>query len=518
MTQKYTKMNAIKLKSFLILIGLCTYASSRAQSYLGLQQSNYGGIHQSNLNPANITNGVHKTYFNALNLGFGFNNDYVKLNMPFSVMQLITGNVPSQYKNPTTGKVDFQDEWLKEDVNGKPKNVNLYMQIRTPGFMVQLPLGIAVGLQYKNNISFQINNVAEPLARLAKYGVDSSDGTTLYSGPNKYVVGQNFRDNAFTINVNAYGELAGTVAKTIIKNENMVIKAGFTGKYLMGYATGYIKNQGMQFRVQGMDTIVFNETNVEYGYTDLSVFNNLSAVNIDLLTKKLQGSGFGYDIGGTVEIMPKSTRDITNKKTKYLFRVGASLLDCGSIHYKNNLKTTTITNSGDKNFYLNGAFAEAWSESTDRGIQYTDSVLRTILTIDSARKDVKTTMPTTLNLQFDYNVFKNLFIGANISQDLRGKDKIGVRKASYVMIIPRFESKLFEIAIPFGLMNDYRTGRIGFFARIGPVFVGSDNLIGQLKSNNFYGADFYVGLSMGITGKKDKDGDSDKSQQNNASE
>lgn len=509
MTQKYTKMNGLKVKTLLIFLNLILIKNAGAQTYLGLQQSNYGGIHQANLNPANIANGLHKFYINPFNLGFGFNNDYLQLNMPFTVTQLITGNVPQQYKN-SNGQIKFEDTWLKESVNGKAKNVNLYMQLRTPGFAMQLPLGFAIGVQYKNNISFQMNDIAEPLARLARYGVDSSKGNTLYSGPTQYEVGKNFSDNAFTININAYGELGGTIAKNIIKTDNMVLKAGFTGKYLMGYASGFIKNKGMQFRLQGMDTIVFNQTDLEYGYTDLSIFNNLNAVNIDMLTQKIQGSGFGYDIGATIEIKPEGTKRILNKKTNYLFRAGASLLDCGSIYYKNSLKTTHITNSGDKYFHLNSAFANAWSESTDAGIHYTDSVLRTILTIDSARKDVKTTMPTTLNLQFDYNLFKNFFVGANLSQDLRGKKNIGVRKASYLVVIPRFESKLLELALPMGLMNDYRTGRIGIYLRVGPVFAGSDNLIGQLKSNNFYGADFYVGASFGITGKKNKDKEEEK--------
>jgi hypothetical protein len=54
-------------------------------------------------------------------------------------------------------------------------------------------------------------------------------------------------------------------------------------------------------------------------------------------------------------------------------------------------------------------------------------------------------------------------------------------------------------------MNDYRTGRIGLYLRVGPVFVGSDNLIGQIKSNNIYGADFYFGISTGITKSKKSD-------------
>jgi hypothetical protein len=502
MIQKYTKMNAFKLKLLLFSVSLCTIGAIQSQTYLGLQQSNYGGIHQANLNPANIANSRHRVYVNAFTIGFGFNNDYLSLNMPFSVQQLVTNKVPAQYhKNGNSNSpIDFQDDWLKESVNGKSKNLNLYSQFRTPGIMFTLPKGFAFGLQYKNTISFQINDMAEPLARLSKYGVDSSKGNTLYSGPNQYKVGERFEDNAFTVNFNAYGELGGTLAKTIIKNDHLIVKAGFTGKYLMGYASGYIKNKGVQFRLPNKDTIIFNQTDVEYGYTDPAIFENLKVVNADYFKEKLKGAGFGYDIGATVEWSPEGTKKLTNDKNNYLLRAGLSLLDAGGIYYKNNIRTTHITNSSDKYFDVTGAFGNAWGSTKD-GMRFTDSVMRTIFQIDSAYKTVKTTMPTTINLQFDYNLFKNLFIGANISQDMRGKKSIGIRKPSYLVVIPRFESKLFEVSMPMGLMNDYKTGRVGIFLRIGPVFFGSDNLIGQLKSNNFYGADFYFGISSGITSK-----------------
>ena len=53
-------------------------------------------------------------------------------------------------------------------------------------------------------------------------------------------------------------------------------------------------------------------------------------------------------------------------------------------------------------------------------------------------------------------------------------------------------------------MNDYRNTRLGMYLRIGPAFIGSDNLIGQLKGKDIYGTDVYFGFSFGITKKKNK--------------
>jgi hypothetical protein len=486
---------------------ILTVNNVNSQTFLGLQHSNMSGIHQANLNPANIANSRHKLYINGLTLGTGFNNDYLKVNLPFPIMNLLTGNVPDQYKN-SSGGIDFQEDWLKEDVNGKAKNLNFYIATRTPGIMYQISKGLTVGLQYKNTLNFQIYNVAEPLARLARYGIDSSNGGVSYSGPNQFSVGTTYGDNAFNININAYGELAGTIAKTIIKNDNLTIKAGFTPKLLFGYATGYIKNNGIQVRAPGSDSIIFAKTDVEYGYSDPTYFENISRINVDFLTNKAQGRGFGYDIGGTIEYNPESTKNITNKKNNYLFRAGISLLDAGSIKYSNQVKNTRIVNNtGDKVFILDSSFGSAWGNGQDAGVRYTDSVMRTIFQIDTSAKSITTKMPTTINLQFDYNVFKFFYVGANLSQSLRDKRATGVRRPSYLTIIPRIETKLFEVSLPMGLMNDYKNGRMGIFVRVGPVFVGSDNIIGQLKSNNIYGADFYFGISTGIPSKKSKKND-----------
>lgn len=476
-----------------------------SQTFLGLQHSNYGGIHQSNLNPANIVNTRHKMHINALTFGTGFNNNYISLNMPFSLLNLITGNVPTQYKN-TDGSVKFDENWLKESLNGKPKNMNLYLQTRTPGYMQQIGKGFSFGFQYKNTLSFQINDFAEPLARLARYGIDSSNGSVTYSGPNQFNIGQTFGDNAFTVNINAYGEFGLTLAKTIINNETMVIKAGVTPKYLMGYATGYIKNKGLTFRANGNDSIIFNKTDIEYGYTDPSYFEDINTINYDLFKNKLQGSGFGYDIGGTFELKAKEDSKTQNKNNQYIFRAGLSLLDGGRITYKRDLKNTRISNSAvDKVLLIDSNFSNAFSNGQDAGIRYADSTLRTIFDIDTSSSNIVTAMPSTINLQFDYNIFKMFYIGANWSQDLRGKKSVGIRKASYLMLIPRIETKLIEVSLPIGLMNDYSTGRIGIFCRVGPVFVGSDNLIGQLKGKNITGSDIYFGISTGITNKKKKD-------------
>ena len=196
-------MKLINIKTCILFTGILSQVMGlKAQTFIGLNHSNLGGIHQTNLNPANIANSRHRFYLNGVTAGFGFNNDYLRLNFPFPIMNLITGKIPSAHQN-SSGSLVFQDNWLKENLNGKSKNMNLYLQTKAPGFMVSLPHGFALGFQYKNTVNFQMNDVSEPIARLVRYGIDSSKGGVSYSGPNQFQIGQTFGDNSFTVNVNA---------------------------------------------------------------------------------------------------------------------------------------------------------------------------------------------------------------------------------------------------------------------------------------------------------------------------
>ena len=481
---------------FIVLLSTLQFAA-KAQTYFGLQHSNYAGIHQCNLNPANIANSRHKLYINTATVGFGFNNDYLSLSAPFSLFDLISGKVPAQYKN-SNGSIIFNDNWIKEQVNGRSKNFNLYYQTKAPGVMFQLPAGFALGLQYINTVNFQINNVAEPLARLARYGVDSSNGTFSYSGPNQFQVGQTFGDNAFSIQANAYGTLGLTIAKSIINSEKIMLKVGITPKLVMGYATAFIKNRGLQVKADGTDSIVFGQTDLEYAYSDPEQFNNLNRVNTNYLNQAIQGKSLAYDLGASFEFKSSQSEFAT-----YKLRTGISLLDWGKVNYGSDLVHSRIqNNSGNQTMHFTPAFAQAWNAGSEQGLRYTDSVLRTLFTIDSNKINISNTLPTSLNIQLDYNLFKMFFIGLNWTQDMRGRQTMGMRRASYLAVMPRIESKRFEFALPLALMNDYRQSRMGLYFRMGPVFFGSDNLLSQLKNNNINGTDIYFGVSFGILNKR----------------
>jgi hypothetical protein len=107
-------------------------------------------------------------------------------------------------------------------------------------------------------------------------------------------------------------------------------------------------------------------------------------------------------------------------------------------------------------------------------------------------------------MQLDWNVLKWFYLGINWNQAVISRRKIALRQPSSLIIIPRIENKIVEFSVPLSLYNDYKNVGVGLFTRVGPVFLGTDNLIKSVTGNSYSGLDFYLGISTGLGSKKRK--------------
>lgn len=74
--------------------------------------------------------------------------------------------------------------------------------------------------------------------------------------------------------------------------------------------------------------------------------------------------------------------------------------------------------------------------------------------------------------------------------------------------------KWFELAMPISMVDNYSNFALGASIKLGPLFLGSDNLGGAMGIGTLTGVDVYAGLALPLyKGKikdKDKDGISNK--------
>jgi len=493
------------IKSFLVLvISLSSGVQVFSQQWLGSAISNYGGTNAAYTNPASLGGNEYKMYVNGVGLGLNIINDYISWGAPFTVSDYMNDKVPAQYKD-STGAVQFRPEWLKENLNGKSKNFYVEAELRGPAFMYRLNEKMAVAFSMKNRTGITFTNVDQSMARIAIHGIDSSNGNVLFTPPNNLSFGQPLGNLTFNMNALSYQEFALSFGTEVIEVKSFKIKAGVSAKLLVGNANAYAQVNDMDLQISGFDSLRVNNADFAYGYNNPDIVSNFNAK--DLLPSFSSNLGFAWDAGVMVEYSPKVANNLTSKKTNYLFKAGLSLVDMGSISFKKNTKAFTVKSKAPFTFVRDSTTDAATEDgiTSDKAVEYYDSIANVYFNI-AQQNPLVYHLPSMLSLQFDFNIFKSFFLGAIVYQDIRGIkfDKITLHRPSQITILPRFEHKHIEVAIPITLGGDYKDFQVGGFVRVGPVFVGSDNLKSIITQKDFYGVNTYFGFAKGIGANKKK--------------
>lgn len=484
------------IKRLIILIFIVFFMDCSAQNFLGLQSSNWAGVNFMYSNPAGLADGKHRQHLNASCFGFSTSTNALSLETPFTFMQLARNKVPSQYKN-ASGGIAWSSSWFKQDNSTSKKYFNANLEWRGPSLMTRIGKKNAVGFSMRTKFNFSINNIDQKLIDFVVSSIDS--------GSNEV---RSINNNSFTLNSHAYQEIAGSFARVLMNKESAYLKVGVTGKYLMGIASANITNRGINAEFSaGDDTIFINNSDVEVSHSNVDYLDKFSNNGIGSFLlpnfRNINGSGLGFDVGAIFEWRPRLTDPITSNN-RYLFKAGMSLLDIGSISIKQNLTKYSASNLNRVVFSGDSAFASAFVQGTDSGLAYLKRYAQNNLNYKKGSSTYLVNLPMTLSVQLDYNVFKWFYVGANWNQSLVSKKAVAFRRPSSVSLIPRFETRGLEFAMPVLVYDDYQQFGLGFFTRIGPVYLGSDNLIKSLSGNSINGIDFYFGVSTGISAKRSK--------------
>lgn len=490
---------------FLASLLYCVFHSYTSQAQqLGLASSNYAGTHSLYTNPAFIADSRHAFYLGLFSVESGALNNYLRYEGPVSLFKLVKD------------ELEFEDRYLKENLNGKPKFMMANVDVRGPSFMLSLSPKHSVAFTSRVRGAFQGDNISEDLARLYK----------VQKGEAEDFVDKASANNTMNLNANMYSELGFSYARILLDKQNHFLKGGFTVKKLAGGYSAYLLNEDTRFKIEerpvtGTDTnedvLLIDRINVKYGYITDDAIGDLEASDIaKMLTgQNSPGKGWGADLGFSYEYRPNyekyhSMMDgaevIDKERNKYKYRISISLMDVGGIDYDN------------------AAYVKAYNiEKQNRELKLSDfegaedteeiaKVINNALGVTDADKKTsfRSGLPTALNLNLDYNVVGPLYVNAIWLQDLRGKGYIGMRQNSLVALTPRLEFRKFEASFPVAIQHEYSVVTLGAMVRFFNFFVGSDNIAGVFNIGDTYGASIYAGVSflpLLKRNKKDKDKD-----------
>lgn len=459
-----------------------------AQNFNGIAHSTSAGIHSVYTNPALIAGSKYKLHINLFAGNANIYNNYADWTGPYKLNRLIFGGIPDQYLRPD-GRPALEPTYFRENIDGKPKNGTGWAEVRGPGILIGLGRNQSLAITSRARASVQAFGVSENLLSLVRQGFDFA---TLWNITNV--------DNKFSVNGNIYGELALTYGATMIEAGPHTLKGGVTAKKIVGFYSAHIRNRDLSYRViedperPGKGLFVMDKFDADFGYTTQEPIQDGVGLR-KFLGGKMPGSGWGFDLGFAYEYNADE-----DQSGRYNLRLSASIMDVGTVRYedRNQIKGYTIlrTNKTIRQEDFDNV------KGSDELVKLIES--RMELQPGEAKSSFVTGLPMALNTNADVRLSNELFVNVSYIKDLRTVNALSARQPTVFSVTPRWESESgMEIAVPLNWM--FGTFSPGVSVRLGPVFAGTDNMVGLFSNGRRFsarGMDVYAGLSLPLFKRK----------------
>ncbi|MBN9382009.1 MAG: OmpA family protein [Chitinophagaceae bacterium] len=459
----------------LLLMGLILGQMAGAQSFIGYGYDNYSGVNSIILNPGMLAGSKYKVNVNIVSVSaFAGNNAY----------ELDRKNLfKLKFSHLSEG-----DGYYKA-TNKEYKYVYLNTDILGPSAMFTIDKKDAIGIITRVRSIGNIFNLSDPLFRLM--------GTADPAYFNSDIINRSLQVKSMS-----FAEVGLSFGRILKQNSHMVLKAGITGKYISGIAYGSLSTGQMTVNLDPSNTIFKMQADVNARYSSNMDDLGGGASIKDALTKH-NGKGWGADLGLVYEWRPDPF--------SYKLRLGLSLTDLGAVNFTNspNGKVYTMTADGHNAKELQVKDGETFNQYFTR---LQDSGL---VTSKGGVEKINAKLPTALHLNADYNIYKRLYINADILfNTVANTNQVTPNYITTFTITPRLEKKWFSIYSPVSY-NVQKQLAWGAGARIGPLFVGSGSVLSSLFKNRIQHADVHIGLTIPIFQQNKKKDEEKKNKKDN---
>jgi outer membrane protein OmpA-like peptidoglycan-associated protein len=481
-------------KKLLPFAFLLAWLCSSAQVNEVLKASQFGGITNVSYNPA-IADNRFMLDINLVSLGVGVENNYIGINhKPLTSHGL--------FNDP-----NFQSDYLKERLNGNAKRAFVGMQAQGPlSFLYSWGKDHsnknAIGFAWHVNSITNVEGVGEEIARSLYYGFGTKANDI--TGFNY----QNLTNKNFSAKTLEWADFGVTYSRVVFDNGKNMLKAGVTGKAIVGIAGGYISSKNIDYKIRNYDTLDINNSDINYGHSS-SISDQNPTMNS--IMNGLSKPSFAADLGLIYEWRPDKDKyqyEMDCKKwyqndvNKYKLAAGFAIIDIGRVKF---------ANPGDVRNY--SANIQGWdvANSGITDVASFDSVVHNKSANFKADQSnsFKMWLPTRLNLFLDWEIYKGLGLNLNSTiSPVLAKNDNQVHYPTSVSITPRYDMKWVGVYIPLSY-NEYGNFSAGAGLRAGPFFVTSSNLITVFASKATFNANIQAGVKISIPNLKPRDHDKD---------
>jgi hypothetical protein len=461
-------MQVHRIHKTLLPVFLVCVTAAKAQYHTQVGLGNYGAVHSFYINPSLNAYSAYNWQINLAGIWANVNNNYLTLRLPYSIYRA-PNSIPSQYLTES-GNPRFDKNWLTEQLNGRPKFVSASSDFYGPAFTFKSK-SWHIGLFTYAASNVRLNRVSEAFAHAAFQEFDSASGAFKLFGSEPKI-------DPFNASGNARAGLGINVAKSVQLDWKRQVLIGASVKKVWGF-------QGFHFNTDGLAYEQVNDHTISVLPTQIQLVDYGQKI----------GQGWGVDLGATYVFHKKDFKrhgQYAKMHTKYFAKIGFSIMDIGSIRYKDaTIRQLSITSPVTIDMD-----SVSYSGNSDYAQAVTD-FLSDYGNLSVSKSNYTVGLPTRLVMSGDFQLRKNVFVAGIIQQSLRDKDSRHARYQNYLMVSPRLEYRLFEVSVLMLLEYDYRAFRMGASVRLGPLYVGTNSLMTFVNTRAVRDADIFIGIAFG---------------------
>jgi outer membrane protein OmpA-like peptidoglycan-associated protein len=488
MKNEHMKINlAIVILTFFPISKLCS------QTINGMSTGNYAGIAGLSFNPASIVDSRYKFDINIASAQYFFINNYFDADPLLFARQLLR-------KEPYNGSFAAVKEDLLSPRVPAPDGVvraRMNTELLLPlSFMLTTGKRSAIALSLRNRFEQTIDNLNPQTASIFYEQLND---------PKLHGVAMN--NNNFTQSFMNWQELGFTYGRVFLNANRHFLKGAVTAKWLGGNAASYIQADSLEVTFHDNQTLSLSSPNLQYARTvraDFDLFNRRE------LFTNLESQSFGYDFGivyeyrgriGNFQYKNENLENLLRRdRNKYTFRFGAALNDLGMLSF-NRLPLTRDHRANINNWNFSGVKANnirEWDTAYAKQVEY----------FQGSDSTFSVALPVALLLNLDLHIFGGFYVNAAMQKPLNNRffqnATTHLNSGEWFAVTPRFENRWFGIYVPL-LIRDNNIAQIGTTVRLGPVFAGSNNLMGLIQNPKVPTSDVHAGVRLPLAfGKPSK--------------
>lgn len=474
------------LQVFMVSMTLLFSAQFNGQEMNGLTFSEYSGISAGMLNPALLTGSKLYMDINIIGASVMTSNDIAYF-LPEN--NTISRAIKMDTMMFSDGDFKFNRPYNYYD-NKDYKYLNASAKVMGPSFMVQYEHH-AFGLTTAVRSMHSGNRIPYEMPIIMYEGLEHPEYNEVV-----------YDDSDYSFVSMTWSEIGLSYAFDFINYYDNKLTIGVSARALFGHEAGYVAIEHAQFEIHRNEVpggiapsdVNFIDLDAEIGYS-IPYDEETGSVITEPLVR---GYGAGFDIG-LVFTKKESIYDhtgyralCTNPYQDYKFKLGISILDIGSVTFK---EDAHLHKFEDASLY--------WAEFDTTHFLGFEQVLKTYSEAfygDSEKTNagdkIKIGLPTTISLQFDYKLKKSFYLSAIWNQPIRFNLNT-LWRPSQIAITPRYETRYVGVSLPVSLYN-YSQPRIGLAVRVYTLTVGSDWLGSLMGLSDFTGMDIYFSMKFNL--------------------